>query len=139
MSKTPQPEPNPDIPQPAYPTRPGPGPKPQGPTHPPKNVNDVFALAQAVGFGDMTPARQSPSEHAGGPVKPDSEGCHAGGASPAPGVASGFLLPPTPGLPRFDTRPSDPPDPQPIPRPHPYPPPFQAGVGRYDALPRWQR
>ena len=117
------------------------GPKPQGPTHPVPTGpprSDIYALAQAVGFGDMTPARQSPSEHAGGPVKPDSEGCHAGGASPAPGVASGFRLPPTPGLPRFDV--SDPPDPKPIPNPHPYPPPIQAGVGPlYDTLPRWFR
>jgi len=123
-------------------------------------TDDLMALADAV---SETPARRDPEARSlsfpavattGGPVEPDSEGGRAGGAEVAPGAVSGFVLPDTRVLLRFDegrdrlvggVRPTLPPDgPPPNPRPTgpvnppPHPPPL--GVGPlYDALPRRSR
>lgn len=105
---TPPPSPPPPGPRHPVPTGPGPG----------RYIDDVFALAESLGFQDL--GHRGPQG-----VRPlvaaDSEG-RAGSTPPG---AVPFTLPPTPGPPRFDD-PATAPRPKPAgptgPVPHPPPP-----------------
>ncbi len=104
-----KPAPNPDIPQPVNPTRPGPGPKPSGPVRPgppspggPRYTDTLFDLAASLGFQDLGlrgPQGEPPAASA--IVAADSEG--RAGFYPAPGAVPRGFLPPIPTVRSFDS------------------------------------
>lgn len=144
-SKTPLPDPNPDVPQPANPTPAGPGPKPGGPTHPPTRYADAFDLALSLG-PDVAVDLARPHK----PRPPSKPPRKPTQTKPIRGAQS-FALPVPLGMPRFggDDRPvpgqpGPPPDPKPYPPPVVEPPPWvvsrrrlaELGCGPlYDVLP----